>query len=102
MTEAIKTGAILIAEGILLPKSLLFESEPYAHGWRVIQNLDSHGMNQKISQAGWNFFYIAGLRTASVFGFDQEKATRRAIRQLIANMRSKYFNCLEITQVAEK
>lgn len=102
MTDTIKTGTILIAEGILLPKTLLFDSEPYAHGWRVVKNLDSQGMNQTISKVGWNFFYMAGLLKASVFGFDEEKATRKAIKQVIANMKSKYFNCLEITQVAEK
>ena len=102
MANTIKMGTILIAEGTLLPKSLLFDSEPYAHGWRLVQNLDSYGVNQKISQAGWNFFYMAGMLKASVFGFDEEKATRQAIKQVIANMKSKYFNCLEITQVAEK
>jgi len=102
MTEAIKTGTILLAEGILLPKSLMFESEAYAPGWRLVKNLDSYGATQKISQAGWNFFYMAGLLKASVFGFDEEKATRQAIKQLIANMKSKYFNCLEITQVVGK
>lgn len=102
MTQAIKTGTILIAEGILLPKSLLFESTPYAAGWRVVKNLDSDGANQQISQAGWNFFYMAGLLKASGFGFDEEKATHQAIKQVIASMRSKYFNCLEITRVDGK
>lgn len=102
MANVIKMGTILIAEGILLPKALLLESEPYAHGWRLIKNLNSQGMDQTISQAGWNFFYLAGLLKASVFGFDEEKATRQAIKQLIANTRSKYFNCLEITQVDGK
>src|SRR6185295_18285816 len=102
MTDVIKTGTILLAEGILLPTSLLFESEAYAPGWRVVKNLDSYGANQRISQARWNFFYMAGLLKASVFGFDEEKATRQAIKQLIASMRSKYFNCLEITQVVGK
>jgi hypothetical protein len=102
MTEAIKTGTILIAEGLILPTSLQFESEPYTPGWRVVKNLDSYGANHRIGQAGWNFFYLAGLLQASVFGFDEEKATRKAIKQVIASRRSKYFNCLEITQVAGK
>ena len=34
MMDTIKTGSILIAEGALLPASLMFESEPYAQGWR--------------------------------------------------------------------
>ena len=102
MTDTIKTGTLLVAEGIPLPESLLFDSEPYAHGWRLVKNLDSHGMDQRVSKAGWNFFYMAGVLKASVFGSDGEKTTRKAIEQVIASMRSKNYNCLEITQVAAK
>lgn len=102
MANTIKKGTMLIAEGILLPKSLQFESEPYAQGWRLVNNLDTYGMNQQVGQAGWNFFYLAGVLTASVFGNDEEKAIRKAIKQVVAKMRSKHFNCLEITQVVAK
>ena len=102
MTDTIKTGTLLVAEGIPLPESLLFDSEPYAHGWRLVKNLDSHGMDQRVSKAGWNFFYMAGVLKANVFGSDGEKTTRKAIEQVIASMRSKNYNCLEITQVAAK
>jgi hypothetical protein len=37
-----------------------------------------------------------------VFGSDEEKTTRKAIKQVVANLKSKNFNCLEITQVAAK
>jgi hypothetical protein len=43
MTDTIKTGTILIAEGAISPESLLFESEPYAYGWRLVKKLDSKG-----------------------------------------------------------
>ena len=102
MRDTIKMGSILITEGILLPASLRFDSEPYAQGWRLVNNLDGSGMDQKIGKAGWTFFYIAGVLKASVFGSDEEKTTRKAIKQVIANMRSKHFNCLEITQVVAK
>ncbi len=60
MADTIKIGTILIAEGARIPESLLLESEPYAKGWRLVKNLDSNGLDQIMSQAGWNFFYIAG------------------------------------------
>jgi hypothetical protein len=102
MANTITTGTILIAEGALLPESLLLESEPYVYGWRLVKNLDSKGLDQIISKAGWNFFYIAGAIETNVFGFDGKRTTRKAIKQVIANLKSKTFNCLEITQVAAK
>jgi len=102
MANTIKTGTILIAEGALLSESLLFESEPYVYGWRLVKNLDSKGLDQIVSNAGWNFLYIAGVIETNVFGSDEKKTIRKAIKQVIANLRSKNFNCLEITQVAAK
>src|SRR5690349_10094012 len=102
MTYTIKPGTILITEGSILPASLLLESEPYIYGWRLVKNVDSNGLDQIISQAGWNFFYIAGLIETNAFGSDEKKTTRKAIKQIIANLKSKNFNCLEITRVAAK
>jgi hypothetical protein len=102
MAYTIKPGTILITEGFLLPESLLLESEPYAYGWRLVKNLDSNGLDQIISQAGWNFFYIAGLIETNALGSDEKKATRKALKRIIANLKSKNFNCLEITRVAAK
>jgi len=102
MADTIKTGSILIAESALLPAALLFKSEPYSHGWRLVNNLDSDEVNQIISQAGWSFLYMAGVIKTRIFGSDEAKTTRKAIKQVVAKMRSKNFNCLEITQVAVK
>jgi hypothetical protein len=102
MTDTIKAGTILIAEGAILPKSLLFESEPYAYGWRLVKKLDSNGFDQIIGQASWNFFYIAGAIETKAFGSNSKKTTRKAIKQVIAKLRARNFNCLEITQVTAK
>src|SRR5207249_11114740 len=101
MTDKIKMGTILIEGGALLPDSLRFESEPYAKGWRLVKNLDGYGLDRKIRQAGWTFFYMAQIK-ASAFGFDREKAVRRAVNRVLANLRSEKFNSLEINQVAAK
>jgi hypothetical protein len=102
MADTIKPGTILITEDALLPEFLLLESEPYAYGWRLVKKLDSNGLDQIISQAGWNFFYIAGVIETNAFGSDEKKTTRKAIKRIIANLKSKNFNCLEITRVAAK
>ncbi len=102
MPNEIKTGSILIEEGALLPESLRFESEPYTKGWRLVKNLDGYGLNRRISEAGWTFFYLAGEVDASVVGSDSEKTRRRAIKRMVAKLRSDKFNSLEITQVSAK
>jgi hypothetical protein len=40
MVNAIKTDAILIAEGALLPESALFESAPYVYEWGLVKNIE--------------------------------------------------------------
>jgi len=98
--DKIKMGTVLIEGRALLPDSLGFESEPYSNGWRIVRNLDGFGLERKIREAGWNFFYMAGEIKASVFGFDREKTLRRTVNRVLARLKSERFNSLEITQVA--
>ncbi|PYV40209.1 MAG: hypothetical protein DMG06_20935 [Acidobacteria bacterium] len=102
MTDKIKTGTILIEESALLPDSLQFESEPYSKAWRLVKNLDGYGLDRKIREAGWNFFYMAVEIKTSVLGFDGEHSLRRAVNRALARLKSEKFNSLEITQVASK
>jgi hypothetical protein len=102
MADTIKPRTILITESVLLPESLLLESKPYAYGWRLIKNIDSNGLDQVISRAGWNVFCIAGLIETNAVGSDEKKTASEAIERIIANLKSKNFNCLEITRVAAK
>jgi hypothetical protein len=102
MTETIETGAILIAEGTLLPASLQCEGESFAPGWNWVKNHDSHGLDRLIGQAGWSFFYIAGGIEMIAFGADEKQAVGKAIKRIIVSLKAKNFNCLEITHVAAK
>ena len=60
MVEKIKAGTILIEESTALPDSLQFESEQYPSGWRLVKDLDRYGLDRKIREAGWTFFFMAG------------------------------------------
>jgi hypothetical protein len=102
MTQTIEIGTLLLKEGTSLPKTLALESDPYGKGWRRVKNLDSSGVDRKLCEAGWTFFYMAGEVKAMAFGSDLEKTTRRAVKKLIGNMKSGKFNCLEISLVAAK
>lgn len=110
MIQQIKTGAILLAEGTLLPASMYsegqdkdsYEGEPFTPGWNWVKNLDSNSMDRLIGKAGWNFFYFAGGIEMIAFGADKERATGKALKRIIASLKAKNFNCLEITDVTSK
>jgi hypothetical protein len=102
MQEAIKAGTVLIKEGILLPDALKLESEPYSPGWRSVSGLDGYAMGRKTHDAGWTFFYLAGETRATVFGHEGQETVRKAIKKILAGLRSGNFNSLEITRVAFK
>ena len=102
MAQTIEIGTLLIKEGTPLPQSLPVESDPYLKGWRRVKNLGSSGLERKLCEVGLTFFYMAGEVNAMAFGSDSEKTTRRAVKKVIANMKSGRFNCLEISRVAAK
>ena len=102
MGENINPGSILIQEGTVLPGGLQLESEPYLKGWTLVKNLSGSGLDRKLCEARWTFFYMAGEVNATAVGSNLEKTTRRAVKKVIASMKSDKLNCLEIAQVAAK
>jgi hypothetical protein len=102
MREMIKVGTVLIREGTLLPDSLMIESEPYLLGWRSVTGLDGYAMDRKMHDTGWNFFYLAGESRAIAFGREGQESIRKAIKKILAGLKSRNFNSLEITRVAFK
>jgi hypothetical protein len=102
MAETFKTGTVLIKDGTLLPDGLQIESEPCALGWRLIKNLDGYGLGQKIHEAGWNFFCLAGEIEKTVFGFGEKDRVRRTVKRILTNLRLDNFNSLEIMYVEKK
>jgi hypothetical protein len=102
MPDTIKPGAILIKEGTLLPETLRSQSDPCVPGWRLVKDLDGCGLDRKIQEAGWTSFCQAGQLGATVFGINEQKTLSRAVEQILANLESAEFNCLEIMRVASE
>jgi hypothetical protein len=102
MTDAIKTGTILIENDASMPKSLLLEGKSYSGGWRSVSNLDLNGLDAAIHKAGWTFFFMAGEIKITAFGFDKDRAVRRAVKRVITNVEAHRCNCVEITEVSAK
>ena len=59
MTENIMPGTILIRGDALLPRSVEVESHPYSGQWRQVAQ-DRSAMDRQMTDAKWNFFYLAG------------------------------------------
>jgi len=74
MTDNIKAGTLLIEENARLPASFSFEAVQHFHGWRSVRELATHGVGQEVREAGWSFFFIAGIVDAIAFGGDSQKA----------------------------
>ena len=102
MTDAIKTGTILVERNASMPMSLLLEGKSYSGDWRSVSNLDLNGLDAAIHKAGWTFFFMAGEIKITAFGFDRERAVRRAVKRVITNVEAHKCNCVEITGVSAK
>ena len=99
MSERIKTGTLLIEEGVVFPDSLQVESEPYSNGWRIVKGLDGYGLDRTVSRAGWTCFYMANEISASAVAFNGGKSLSKAVNQILTKLKLERFNSLEITEV---
>ncbi len=93
---------VLIRDGALLPPDMMIESEPFLPGWRVVKHLDGHSLNQKIKAANWNFVHLAGEYKTRVVGRAYAGTLRKGVTRILAGLRGRKFNSLEITAVVLK
>ena len=57
---------------------------------------------KEIKDAGWTLFFMAGEIKATVFGFNQQRTLRTALKRLLTMVKSQGCNSIEITHVTEK
>jgi hypothetical protein len=100
MTDKIRVGSMLLAEGTPLPESLVVGTEPYANGWSCLPS-SSTPLGQALESAGWTFFCRAGTIHTTGFGFDEQSRTDRAVARAIEAVKREQGNCLEITQMRQ-
>jgi len=102
LVENLKTGTLLIEEGVVFPESLQVESDPYSNGWRIVKELDGYGLDRTMSRAGWTCFYMANEISASAVALNRDKSLSKAVNQILEKLKLERFNSLEITQVATR
>jgi len=99
MREMIQAGTVLFKEGTPLPDGLAFESEQFSPGWRSIKSLNGYTIDRKTPAAGWTFFYLAGESRITALGHDRQKTACRAIKKVLASLKSEKCNSVEVTSV---
>lgn len=101
MRDSITAGALLVQDGINVPRFLLLPTEPNSNGWTAV-NGARRAFEKTIHERGWTLFFMAGEIKATVFGFDRQNALRAALKRLIAVVKSQHCNSIEITGVVDK
>lgn len=99
MSETLNIGTLLVEEGVVFPDTLHVESELYSNGWRIVKDLDGHGLDRTMSQAGWTCFYTANEISASAVAVNREKSLSKAVNQILTKLKLERFNSVEITDV---
>ncbi|HEY6969985.1 MAG TPA: hypothetical protein VJA94_12315 [Candidatus Angelobacter sp.] len=98
VAAAIQPGTMLMREGFLLPDSAQIETLDYSSTWRVLAEMDSSNLGQRLSLAGFHLFFIAGELKVVQLGSGPQ-AVRRGIKRMLALSCKNYLNCTEITQI---
>jgi hypothetical protein len=102
MTDRIRVGTMLIADGIHTPESLVLETERYSAGWSSIIKFTSAELGRALESAGWTFFYMANEVRTSGFGFNDYSRTSCAVAHVVSAVKRENCNCLEITQMRQR
>ena len=102
MQKAIGSGTILIKDGTPLPETLRLDGQSFVTDWTQVNDLDGYGLDRRIRESGWTFFYLAGEIKKTIFGLDAQKTVPKAVKGILASLKREKFNSLEITQVVSK
>lgn len=94
----IQPGTMLMREGFLLPDSAQIETFTYSSTWRVLAEMDSSNLGQRLSLADLHLFFLAGELNVVQLGSGAQ-ALRKGIKRILALSCKEYVNCTEITQI---
>lgn len=96
-----KAGAMMLREGLQLPKLLDVKTNSYSRRWRSVETLDSFGLSRMLEAVGLHLFFLAGHVNTIAFGLG-EKSLHKAVQRIAAKVRDLELNCLELTEIANK
>ena len=102
MSYANEPTILLVREGAELPPDLATESETFLPGWRVVKNFDNYALRRKIRETNWSFLQLRGGKETKVMGCARREILRKGVAQILAGLKGRKFNSLEITVSVSK
>lgn len=93
---------LLVREGAELPPDLPTENAAFLPGWRVVKNFDNYALRRKIRETNWRFLQLRGGKETKVIGRARQETLRRGVAQMLADLKDRKFNSLEITVLGSK
>ena len=73
-TEDIVAGSVLIKSSLRLPESVHFASRQYG-SWKILAGIDGFAAERKLSEAGWNFFFVVPEIRRSALSIEPQQST---------------------------
>ena len=101
-TYANEPTILLVREGAELPPNLPTENAAFLPGWRVVRNFDNYVLRQKIRESNWRFLQLRGGKETRVTGRARQQILRKGVAQILADLKGRNFNSLEITVLDSK
>jgi hypothetical protein len=101
MSDSVKTGTLIIADGISLPVNSI-KTQSFCAGWRTVKNIEARGMDKRFSEMGWSCFEKASPATVNMMGMGHAATFLKAFQKLARQGKTARFNCLEITEAVHK
>lgn len=93
---------LLVREGAELPPNLPTENAAFLPGWRVVRNFDNYALRQKIRESNWRFLQLRGGKETRMMGRARQQILRKGVAQILAGLKGRNFNSLEITVLDSK
>jgi hypothetical protein len=86
----------------VLPPDLATEGDAFLPGWRVVKNFDNYALSRKLRESNWSFLQLRGGTETRLMGRARRETLRRGVAQILAGLRGRKFNSLEITVLVAK
>ena len=96
----IRTGTILIEGNAPRPHCFQVEDEGCPDAWMSVKHgLTFQQLEAELSATGWTFFYMANTIRMTAFGFNRDSLVHRSLKRVMADVRQRGCNCLQIDDV---
>lgn len=102
MLPSIKSGTLIVAEGLALPSACDLKTLPFCAGWRAIVNMQAEGADKRFSATGWTCFQKALPGSVNTIGLGDAHTLIKAFQKFVRDSGTMKFNCIEITHAFQK